>query len=68
MSTGSLEGSKHRIAAAGRVRVCAAEGGGWDVRVEYEGRPAIVEHYTDWHRVERRRARLDATIRQSIRD
>ena len=45
-----------------RVSVTVAGEGGWNVQVELNGRVAITAHCTDWHRVERRRARFEAAL------
>jgi hypothetical protein len=40
------------------VQVSESANGGWDVRIEHEGEAPLIEHYSDWHRLERRRAIL----------
>lgn len=40
------------------VLVSESANGGWDVRIEHEGDAPVIEHYSDWHRLERRRAIL----------
>lgn len=45
-----------------RVVVCIADHHGWDIRVELDGRLVAVEHCGDWHRVERRRTRLEGQL------
>jgi hypothetical protein len=45
-----------------RVLVHASEFGGWDVDVDFDGRLIKAGHYTDWHRVERRCASLEAQL------
>ena len=40
------------------VQVSESADGGWDIRIEREGRAPVIEHYEDWHRLERRRAIL----------
>jgi hypothetical protein len=34
---------------------------GWDVRVDVDGITVLQSHVSDWHRVERLRARVEAT-------
>lgn len=67
MSTALLESPRDLDQSIATIRVRASEQGGWDVRVEREGQPSIVEHYTDWHRVERRRAILEILMRPLAR-
>ena len=43
------------------VHVSCPPSGGWDIRIEREGEAPALEHYSDWHRVERRRAILALT-------
>jgi hypothetical protein len=47
-----------------RVTVNTASGGGWNIQVELDGGIAITAHCTDWHRVERRRAQLEAALKR----
>jgi hypothetical protein len=35
--------------------------GGWELRIERRGEAPVIEHYSDWHRLERRRAILVLT-------
>lgn len=37
------------------IRVQHVDQGGWDLHVEVDGKLTSTEHFTDWHRVERRR-------------
>ena len=46
------------------VFVTVADNRGWDIYVELDGRRVTSEPCTDWHRVERHRARLEAEFRQ----
>jgi hypothetical protein len=54
-------------AATSHIVIRAAEGGGWDVRLTLDGRVVASDHYSDWHRVERRRAALEAQYAASGR-
>lgn len=45
-----------------RVVVCIADHHGWDIRVELDGRVVAIEHYGDWHRVERCRAWFEGKV------
>jgi hypothetical protein len=38
---------------------------GWDIHVELDGRILATEHCSDWHRVERRRALLEAQFAEA---
>jgi hypothetical protein len=40
------------------IHVELAGGGGWNLRVEVDGQVMTTEHFSDWHRLERRRACL----------
>lgn len=55
LPVGQLHAGQHTSS----VRVQPADQGGWNLRVEIDGRVIAVEHFTDWHRVERRRASLE---------
>jgi hypothetical protein len=37
---------------------------GWDVRVDVDGVTVLRSHVSDWHRVERLRARVEADARR----
>jgi hypothetical protein len=39
---------------------------GWDVREELDARTIHVEHYDDWHRVERAMDRLEREVRRGV--
>ena len=39
---------------------------GWDVREELDATTIHVEHYDDWHRVERAMDRLEREARQGV--
>jgi hypothetical protein len=56
-----------RVERTSTPRVCVkvADRGDRDVYVELNGRVTRTEHCSDWHRVERRRATLEAELRQS---
>ena len=41
--------------------VASPESLGWDVRVDVDGVTVLHSHVSDWHRVERLRARVEAT-------
>lgn len=41
--------------------VASPEALGWDVRVDVDGVTVLRSHVSDWHRVERLRARVEAT-------
>jgi hypothetical protein len=43
--------------------VASPEALGWDVRVDVDGVTVLRSHVSDWHRVERLRARVEATQR-----
>ena len=45
-----------------KIRVSAANNGGWIITVERDGQALVTEHHTDWHRVERRVEALRTTI------
>jgi len=40
--------------------VASPEAMGWDVRVDVDGVTVLQSHVSDWHRVERLRARVEA--------
>jgi|307.fasta_scaffold140927_1 hypothetical protein len=39
---------------------------GWDVREELDSTTVRVEHYEDWHRVERAMDRLEREVRHGV--
>jgi len=39
---------------------------GWDVREELDSTTVRVEHYDDWHRVERAMDRLEREVRHGV--
>ena len=41
------------------VHVSESADGGWDIFIEHESETPVIEHYSDWHRLERRRAILE---------
>lgn len=41
------------------VMVASSGGLGWDVRVDVDGVTVLRSHVSDWHRVERLRARVE---------
>jgi hypothetical protein len=43
---------------ASTMRISLADDGGWDLDVLMDGERVATEHFTDWHRLERRRDRL----------
>jgi hypothetical protein len=45
--------SLHRANHIRRYSVSAASGSGWEVRLENDRALTRLEHYQDWHRVER---------------
>jgi hypothetical protein len=49
------------------VRVTLARESGWTIEIEQPGRGSRFEHYSDWHRVERRVAVLGLTSRDRAR-
>jgi hypothetical protein len=49
------------------ITVCPADRGGWHVRLTIDARVITSDYYTDWHRVERRKAMLEAQLATSRR-
>jgi hypothetical protein len=47
---------------APHIHIMLADGGGWLLRTEQDGRPVATEHYSDWHRLERRIAVLRGSM------
>lgn len=58
----SIERAENADRRAPTIRVRLADPDGWDLRVERDGQVITTEHFTDWHRVERRRASLEADM------
>ena len=44
--------------------IASPEALGWDVRVDVDGVTVLRSHVSDWHRVERLRARVEADVRR----
>ena len=44
--------------------IASPEALGWDVRVDVDGVTVLHSHVSDWHRVERLRARVEADARR----
>jgi hypothetical protein len=53
-----LDGAGEQIT----LRVTLSHDGGWDLYLEVDGRLQFVTHCTDWHRLERARARIQVQI------
>jgi hypothetical protein len=56
----SLSASNGESVPHATCRVIRSDDDGWDVYSEVEGRLLSVTHCSDWHRVERVRAQLEA--------
>lgn len=56
MSWSSIDGGLKHVPHVSTIRVDPARGGGWDLRIETDGQVITTEHFSDWHRLERRRA------------
>ena len=60
----SIDVGPKRVPQVSNIRVDLTRGGGWDLRVEAEGQVITTEHFSDWHRLERRRACLTLRLAQ----
>jgi hypothetical protein len=64
MSESSIDVGLKPVPRVSTIRVDPARGGGWDLRIESNGQVITTEHFSDWHRVERRRACLRLRLAQ----
>jgi hypothetical protein len=62
MSTPSTKQAENADRSASRIHVRLADHDGRHLRVERDGEVITTEHFPDWHRVERRRASLEAEM------
>jgi hypothetical protein len=64
MSWSSIDVGLKHVPRVSTICVHPARGGGWDLRIEADGQVITTEHFSDWHRLERRRACLTQRLPQ----